>query len=207
MSSELEALLESERQSGSYDSTGTFTLSLLEARRKLAQYQLASLEMAVLKLIQGVIQLEPVAMWIDCDDSRFTLNWADAQESLPPAQFVGDLERVILGEARPVKNLAIGILGSLEREPLQAWLPCSFPRPCRPWWPEPWWAFTANTSSKATRVECKPCARPLSQRKKPLERKSKRLLSQLVVKESEVRSSIVPGGPRFFPHPDNNSKL
>ncbi len=121
MSTELEALLESERQLGTYESTGVFTLSLQEARRKLAQYQLGSLEMAVLKLIQALVQLEPVAVWIDCDDQSFTLNWADAHEALEPQQFVGDLERVILGEAGPARDMAIGLLGFLSYEPEQVW--------------------------------------------------------------------------------------
>ena len=121
MSSELEERLESERQLGTYESTGNFTLSLLEARRKLAQYQLASLEMAVLKLIQALVQLEPVAIWIDCDDQSFTINWADARDRLDPQQFVADLERVILGAASPARDMAIGILGFLECEPAQMW--------------------------------------------------------------------------------------
>ena len=121
MSSELEALLESERRLGTYESTGVFTLSLQEARRKLAQYQLGSLEMAVLKLIQALVQLEPRAVWIDTDEQSFTINWADAQDVLAPQQFVGDLERVILGEAGPARDMAIGILGFLSCQPTQMW--------------------------------------------------------------------------------------
>ena len=121
MSTELEDFLERERQLGIYESTGVFTLSLAEARRKLSQYQLGSLEMAVLKLIQALVQLEAEVIWIESEEQSFTLNWADARQELEPEQFASNLEQVMLGDAGPARDMAIGLGGFLDREPAEIW--------------------------------------------------------------------------------------
>lgn len=121
MSTELEDLLAREQGLGTYDSTGVFTLSVAEARRKLSQFQLGSLEMAVLKLIQALVQLEPEAIWIESDERSFSLNWAESSELLEPDQFARNLEQVMLGAPGPAKDLAIGLAGFLDREPAEVW--------------------------------------------------------------------------------------
>lgn len=119
--SDLEGLLARESGVGTYDSTGTFTLSLSEARRKLQQFQLKSLEQAVLKLIQGVVQLEPQAIWIESHDHEFVIYWAEAEQSVSPEHIVGDLERTMLGAGSPQKDLSMALLGFLDKEPEEVW--------------------------------------------------------------------------------------
>lgn len=118
---DLEELLQREAQVGIYDSTGAFTLSLVEARRKLQNFQLTSLEQAVLKLIQGVVRLEPLAIWMESNERGFVISWADPTARVDPAQFVGEFEQVLLGADCPEKDFAIGLMGFLDKEPAQVW--------------------------------------------------------------------------------------
>ncbi len=106
---------------GTYDSTGSFRLSLAEARRKLQQFQLKSLEQAVLKLIQGVVRLEPQAIWIESSEKEFVLYWAEAEQCVALEPMVADLERGLLGADSPQKDLSIGLFGFLDKEPEQVW--------------------------------------------------------------------------------------
>lgn len=119
--SDLEELLQREVGLGTFDSTGTFTLSLAEARRKLQQFQLTSLEQAVLKLIQGAVRLEPAAIWMESTDRGFTIYWADPKEELQAQHFAGEFERVLLGPDSSAKDIAIGLMGFLDKEPAQVW--------------------------------------------------------------------------------------
>ncbi|MFN8610450.1 MAG: hypothetical protein U0931_23125 [Vulcanimicrobiota bacterium] len=121
MSTELEDLLTREQKLGTYESTGVFTLSVADARRKLSQFQLGSLELAVLKLIQALVQLEPRAIWIESDERAFVLNWAEPQQSIEPQQLLQNLEQVMLGQPGPDKDLAIGLGGFLDLEPARMW--------------------------------------------------------------------------------------
>jgi len=118
---DLEELLQREAQVGTFDSTGAFTLSLAEARRKLRGFQLTSLEQAVLKLIQGVVRLEPSAIWMESNERGFVICWADSSGRVDPAQFVGEFEKVLLGVDCPEKDFAIGLMGFLDKEPAQVW--------------------------------------------------------------------------------------
>ncbi|MBX3169371.1 MAG: hypothetical protein KF760_18370 [Candidatus Eremiobacteraeota bacterium] len=118
---DLEELLQREVEVGTYDSTGAFTLSLGEARRKLQNFQLTSLEQAVLKLIQGVVRLEPLAVWMESNERGFVISWADPTARVDPAQFVGEFEKVLLGPDCPEKDFAIGLMGFLDKEPAQVW--------------------------------------------------------------------------------------
>ena len=119
--SELEELLQRETALATYESTGVFSLALAEARKKLAQFQLGSLNQAVLKLLQALIQLEPAAIWMESDEGNFVLNWAEPRGELEPRQFVGNLEKVMLGPECPAKDFAIGLLAFLHCEPTQVW--------------------------------------------------------------------------------------
>lgn len=121
MSAELEALLESECSLGTYESTGVFTLSLQEARRKLSHFQLASLEFALLKFIQALVQLGSQAIWIESKEDSFTLNWGDSQDLLDPEHLSHHLEQVMLGPAGPAKDMAIALAAFLDREPAEMW--------------------------------------------------------------------------------------
>ena len=118
---ELEKLLAQEVQVGTYHSTGTFSIQLSKARGKLQQYQLSCLAGHVLKLLQGVIQLEPAAIWIESDAAGFTLYWGDPDVDLQARTFLTDLERVVLGTPGPSKDLGIGLLGLMHREPDEVW--------------------------------------------------------------------------------------
>lgn len=118
---DLEELLAREIQVGVFDSTGAFTLSLAEARRKLQNFQLVSLEQAVLKLIQAVVRLEPVAIWMESNERGFAISWADPIGRVDPGQFVGEFEKVLLGADCCEKDLAIGLMGFLDKEPSQVW--------------------------------------------------------------------------------------
>lgn len=119
--SDLEALLARETGVGTYDSTGVFTLSLAEARRKLQQFQLNSLEKAVLKLIQAAVQCEPRAIWMESDDKGFVIYWAEPEVELGVEQIAGDFERTLLGPDCAAKDAAIGLMGFLDKEPSQVW--------------------------------------------------------------------------------------
>lgn len=121
MSLELERLLTQEVEVGTYHSTGTFSLALAEARRKLAQHQLTSLAEHVLKLLQGVIQLEPGAIWIESDSQGFALYWGDPDIDLEGRTFLSQLDTVVLGNACPSKDLGIGLLGFLDCDPDEVW--------------------------------------------------------------------------------------
>lgn len=118
---DLEELLQREIQVGTYESTGSFTLSLVEARRKLQNFQLSSLEQAVLKLVQGVVRLEPLAIWMESNQRGFVISWADPTARVNPAQFVGEFEKVLLGGDCVEKDFAIGLMGFLDKEPAQVW--------------------------------------------------------------------------------------
>lgn len=121
VSLELERLLAQEVEVGTYHSTGTFTIALGEARRKLAQHQLASLAEHVLKLLQGVIQLEPGAIWIESDAHGFALYWGDPDIDLEGRTFLSQLDTVVLGPPSASKDLGIGLLGFLNCEPDEVW--------------------------------------------------------------------------------------
>lgn len=118
---DLEELLQREIEVGTYESTGAFTLSLAEARRKLQNFQLSSLEQAVLKLIQGVVRLEPLAIWMESNERGFVISWADPTARVDPGQFAGEFEQVLLGGDCPEKDFAIGLMGFLDKEPSQVW--------------------------------------------------------------------------------------
>ncbi|MBN9419151.1 hypothetical protein ABS71_14400 [bacterium SCN 62-11] len=119
--SNLEELLQQEIQVGKFDSTGAFTLSLMEARRKLQNFQLTSLEQAVLKLIQGVVRLEPQAIWMESNDRGFVISWADPIGRVDPGLFAGEFEKTLLGSDCPEKDFAIGLMSFLDKEPAQVW--------------------------------------------------------------------------------------
>ena len=119
--SDLEELLQREVEIGTFDSTGIFTLSLVEARHKLQQFQLASLEKAVLKLMQACVRLEPEAIWMASTDRGFAIYWADPKEELEAQQFAGDLEAVLLGADSAARDMAIGLTSFLDKEPAQIW--------------------------------------------------------------------------------------
>jgi len=121
VSLELERLLAQEIQMGIYHSTGTFSIALAEARRKLAQHQLSSLAEHVLKLLQGVIQLEPGAIWIESDPQGFAFYWGDPDIDLEGRTFLSQLEAVVLGAPCPSKDLGIGLLGFLNCDPDEVW--------------------------------------------------------------------------------------
>ncbi|MBS2037364.1 hypothetical protein JST97_20415 [bacterium] len=118
---DLEALLAREAGIGTYDSTGVFTISLAEARRKLQQFQLSGLEQAVLKLIQAAVQLEPLAIWMESDEKGFRIYWAEPKVELEVEQIARDFERTLLGPDCPAKDAAIGLMGFLDKEPAQIW--------------------------------------------------------------------------------------
>lgn len=118
---DLEELLQREIQVGVFDSTGAFTLSLVEARRKLQNFQLNSLEQAVLKLIQAVVRQEPSAIWMESNERGFAISWADPESRVDPGQFVGQFEQVLLGPDCTEKDFAIGLMGFLDKEPSQVW--------------------------------------------------------------------------------------
>ncbi len=119
--SNLEDLLQRELQVGTFDSTGAFTLSLEDARRKLQNFQLTSLEQAVLKLIQGVVRLEPAAIWMESNERGFVISWADPIDRVDPGLFAGEFEKTLLGLDGPEKDFAIGLMGFLDQEPAQVW--------------------------------------------------------------------------------------
>ncbi|MBT9582302.1 hypothetical protein IV102_03065 [bacterium] len=121
MAGELEELLEKEALVGTFDSTGTFTLSINRARSKLQEFQLADLNQGVLKMIQALVQIEPSAIWIEADSQHFNLCWGDPKHTLSPDQFVSNFEQVLLGTGSPAKDMAIGLMAFLHLEPKEAW--------------------------------------------------------------------------------------
>jgi hypothetical protein len=121
MSGELEELLEKEARVGTFDSTGTFTLSLSQARTKLENYQLSNLSQGVLKMLQALIQLEPSAIWIETDSQRFSLSCSEPRHKMSPDQFASQFETVVLGGSCPARDMAIGLLAFLRLEPKEVW--------------------------------------------------------------------------------------
>ena len=118
---DLEQLLALETREGTYDSTGSFTLSLAEARRKLQKFQLRSLEFAVLKWVQAAVRQEAQAVWMASRPDMFAFYWAEPEQPVEAQQLAGDFEKVLLGADGPARDLAIGLLGFLDKEPKQVW--------------------------------------------------------------------------------------
>ncbi|MFN8610236.1 MAG: hypothetical protein U0931_22050 [Vulcanimicrobiota bacterium] len=119
--SDLESLLAREQQAGKYESTGTFSLSLKDARRKLQQFQFKSLEQAALKLIQAVVRLESRAIWIESSDQQFVIYWAEPERTVELENLSENLEQTMLGRDSPEKDLCLGLMGFLDRQPDQIW--------------------------------------------------------------------------------------
>lgn len=115
MERSLESFLDSERQLGQLDSSGTFTLDAHRSRLKLAQFQLAKRSYWVLKLVQAAVgagadQVE-ITLGRDVDWVRFEPNQKCELE-----QLIGHIQQP---EGRPgwLGDFATGINAVLSDQP------------------------------------------------------------------------------------------
>ncbi|MBI3928507.1 MAG: hypothetical protein HY319_23395 [Armatimonadetes bacterium] len=117
MDDRLRDFLEQARERGRIDSSGSFSLDLTGAYRKLARFQLPDPDGYLLKLLQAGVASGCREAWITLGANRLECRFPMARRTPDPDTLLEHLRASDAGGDEVLDSLRLGILNSLYREP------------------------------------------------------------------------------------------